>query len=406
MSTSLTSDECDSIAEANDAFANRKGLLVLRLKSSSCSSISFTIPSGCYALVTRHSSDLDYMDENGNRYAVWPAGLHFPYPPWIGVSYLITKQSIVFDLPVNTYKTKDNVDVNIDVSLTFRIMGDPDLGEDSYLIRKLVYERKPRGLEKQLTDAHEEAVRSLVRLMDHTEVYGIRSSVKVGLDSKAREKESDDFSYFLSGSSSDSAPTYDSLTALSGGEYIKGLRQSIIRGGHNATDIMRKRLNRQFILQGVQILSVTIKSVSLPQEFQSQMEKRTLSISEKAEQQILRKDAIQSTRMEEEIQKKIQIFTEEKALEAQAGLKQINTEKIKLNDAVSQAIKSEATIREETKFRMGKFAAQNDFATQRVKDMTVSRTFLDIILIVIDVLLSHKLHIKHLPLNRLLENPR
>jgi len=368
MATSLTSDVCDSVADATDVFATQKGLLILKPKSSSCSTISFTIPSGCYALVSRHGADLDYMDEDGNRYAIWPAGLHFPYLPWIRVSYLITKQSIVFDLPIKTYRTKDDVTVNIDVSLTFRIMGDPDLGEDSYLIRNFVHERKPSGLEKQLSDALEEAVRALVRLMDHTEIYGIRSSIKVGLDNKVnREKDIDDFSYFLSGSSSGS----DSLAALPG-EGSRGARQSIIKGGHNATDIMRKRLNRQFILQGIEILSVVIKNVSLPEEIQSQMERKTLSISEEAEQQILLKESLQSTRMEEEIRTKIQTLNEERELETQTGLETINTEKVRLNDAVSQARKSEATMREETNVRMCNFTAQNEYVIQRVRDKTTA----------------------------------
>jgi len=247
-------------------------------------------------------------------------------------------------------------------------MGDPDLGEDSYLIRKFVHERKPSGLEKQLSDALEEAVRALVRLIDHTEIYGIRNSMKVGLDNTvSREKEVDNFSYFLSGSSSES----DSLAALPG-ESSRGARHSIIKGGHNATDLMRKRLNRQFIIQGVEILSVVIKNVWLPEEIQSQMERRTLSISEEVEQQILLKESLQSTRMEEEIRTHIQTLNEERELEVQIGLETINTEKVRLNDAVSQARKSEATMREETNVRMGNFAAQNEYVIQRVRDKTAA----------------------------------
>ena len=187
------------------------------------------------------------MDEDGNRYAVWPAGLHFPYSPWIGVSHLITKKSVVFDLPVRTYKTKDDVNVDIDVSLTFRIMGDLELGEDSYLLRNFVYERKLGGLEKDLSDAHEEAVGALVRLIDHTEIYGIRTSAEIGVNKIFSEKESDDLSYFFSGSSSESEATYDSFHNLSGVEHIDGVSQPFSKRGHNATEIMRKRLNRQFM---------------------------------------------------------------------------------------------------------------------------------------------------------------
>lgn len=44
--------------------------------------------------------------------------------PWLRVSSLVTKQSVVFDMPVKGCKTRDNVSVEIDVAIVFRIMGD------------------------------------------------------------------------------------------------------------------------------------------------------------------------------------------------------------------------------------------------------------------------------------------
>ena len=70
--------------------------------------MSFTIPSGCYALVTRSETDLDYKDEYGRKHAVWPAGLHFPYFSRTGVSFFVTKRSTIFDIPVTRCITKDN----------------------------------------------------------------------------------------------------------------------------------------------------------------------------------------------------------------------------------------------------------------------------------------------------------
>lgn len=55
--------------------------------------------------------------------AVWPAGLHYGFP-WLAVSNLVTMQSVVFDMPVKGCKTRDNVTVQIDVAIVFRIMGD------------------------------------------------------------------------------------------------------------------------------------------------------------------------------------------------------------------------------------------------------------------------------------------
>lgn len=58
------------------------------------------------------------------RQAVWPAGFHMGMPWRLRVSNLVTKQNVVFDLPVKGCTTKDNVTVEIDVAIVFRIMGD------------------------------------------------------------------------------------------------------------------------------------------------------------------------------------------------------------------------------------------------------------------------------------------
>lgn len=56
--------------------------------------------------------------------AVWPAGFHMGMPWRLKVSYLVTKQNVVFDMPVKGCTTRDNVTVEIDVAIVFRIMGD------------------------------------------------------------------------------------------------------------------------------------------------------------------------------------------------------------------------------------------------------------------------------------------
>ena len=174
MATSLLSEECNSVAEANELFTTTGGLLILKPSRLCSNPLSFTIPSGCYALVSSRGVDLDYLHEDGVQSAVWPAGLHFPYPPWYRISYLITKQSLVFDVPIKSCKTRDNVTVHIDVSITFRIMGDSELGEDTYLVRKFITKLKASGLEQQLRGAQEAMMRALVRNMDHSSIYGLR----------------------------------------------------------------------------------------------------------------------------------------------------------------------------------------------------------------------------------------
>ena len=92
-----------------------------------------TIPSGCYALVTKGGKDEDFegvvKDEltgaeitlpAGHTQAWWPAGCYAAsILPWdlLRVSHMVTKQSIVFDTPVSGCKTQDNVTVHIDMCL-------------------------------------------------------------------------------------------------------------------------------------------------------------------------------------------------------------------------------------------------------------------------------------------------
>ena len=46
--------------------------------------------------------------------------------PWVKVNNLVTKQSVVFNMPVKGCKTQDNVTVQINLSIVFRIMGDAE----------------------------------------------------------------------------------------------------------------------------------------------------------------------------------------------------------------------------------------------------------------------------------------
>ena len=79
----------------------------------------------------------------------------------------MTKGYTVFDTPCKGCKTQDNVTVTIDVDCVFRIMGDEDKGEDPELVPKFVHQVTPRGLQQQLCDAMDEAVRVLARSMKH-----------------------------------------------------------------------------------------------------------------------------------------------------------------------------------------------------------------------------------------------
>ena len=46
--------------------------------------------------------------------------------PWTEAQYLITKQNIVFDQPVTSCPTSDNIFVRIDVSVVLKVMAKSD----------------------------------------------------------------------------------------------------------------------------------------------------------------------------------------------------------------------------------------------------------------------------------------
>lgn len=371
MTTSLSPlslGECRSAVGAEEMFATRQGLLVLKQTPRYCVSMSFTVPSGCYALVTRQRSDLDYMDEDGNTHAVWPAGLHFPYPPWVGISYLITKQSTVFYLNLKGCRTKDNIAVDINVLLTFRIMGDPDLGEDTNLVRKFVYELSPGGLEEKLRDTGGEIVRNFVRLIDHTEIYGIRNDVQKGLDNIA------DASYGLYDLKSHESLTDEEYSTADdtpsqiapniGSEENAPI---ILQTGKKPNDAV-KTLNERFNPQGIEILSVHIKHVLLPKEVLSQMEEGALSISTKAEERILQEDVVQNIRMEREIQTIRERSSAELLREDKAATLRIKSQKVQLNNEMTQAMKSVTAVREELRDRKQKINTRTEYEIQSVLD--------------------------------------
>jgi regulator of protease activity HflC (stomatin/prohibitin superfamily) len=131
------------------------------------------VPEGFYALVTTNGAEIEWTGPTG-RSIVWPSGF-YSCAPWTKISHLVTKGDVNFDTPCKGCTTKDNVSVQINVCITFRVMGQASRGEDPRLVHKFVHEVGARGLQQQLRDAIDEAVRGLARSMKHHEVYGLRS---------------------------------------------------------------------------------------------------------------------------------------------------------------------------------------------------------------------------------------
>ena len=91
--TDLTTEEISDPGDAVELFGTHKGVLVCR--PSRNLRPWFSVPDGCYALVTRFGKDEDYAENQ----PIWPAGFHFGMP-WTKVTNLVSKQSIVFNMPV------------------------------------------------------------------------------------------------------------------------------------------------------------------------------------------------------------------------------------------------------------------------------------------------------------------
>ncbi|OWZ19493.1 hypothetical protein PHMEG_0006250 [Phytophthora megakarya] len=247
------------------------------------------VPEGTYALVQHQGRDVDYTKSDGSRSPVWPPGMHMA-SVFTKVAHLVTKQYIVFDTPVKGCKTADDVTVGIDMCLILRIMGDESKGEDPELVRRFVYELGPNGLEIQLRAAQDEAVRALARSVEHTEVYQLRDGTmrerfKTGaLNFRTNRLANDEFSSpKVKGTvKEEDIPPEDKVM-------------------YCVTEDIKRSLNDQFNTYGVQITSVAITNVTLPLEFQKQMEGRTTHLSAIKEQNMKQMSDMQMLQYKEEI---------------------------------------------------------------------------------------------------------
>lgn len=252
MAQTLSSREIPDSLDAPVIFGSKGsgGLLVVRPGNNAlvpwCS-----VPEGFYALVTTSGAEVLYGEKQS---PVWPSGW-FLSGPFTKISHLVTKQTVIFDAPVKGCKTADNVTVQIDVSVAFRIMGDERKGEDPGMVRTFVHQVTPAGLESQLKDALAEEIRTLARSLKHTQVYACRTGAHDEAVAGA-----------AGGANDDSDDDGNEGTA---------------DRGVDVTLEMKKRLNNQFERQGVQISDVMIQDVKLPADITQQMSNKSLVRSKK-----------------------------------------------------------------------------------------------------------------------------
>uniref|UniRef100_A0A7S1Z6D7 Band 7 domain-containing protein n=1 Tax=Trieres chinensis TaxID=1514140 RepID=A0A7S1Z6D7_TRICV len=405
----LSSDDIPNVGAANVYFGEDQSLMVARPRKNCCA-FWFTVPEGFYALVTRHGATELFKDPStGKETPVWPSGLHLG-PPWLKVSHLVTKQSVVFNTPIRGCKTKDNVTVQIDISIVLRVMGDSDRpGDDPQNVYKFVHEVTARGLQAQLVDAQAEAVRTLARSVTHTEVFGLRNvgrqelegvkrglygtsvapSVQGGIPPAAlaaaaamgpimeeaeegtvrgvgAEETKEEGDHFLQEETTqeekDMIGEHDELDPLEAGFNVET--------GASITEAMKMRLNKQFKPQGVEILDVAIKQISLPHEIQQQMSQKTMVISQNAEQRMQHKHDMQVLNQTESIKTLKQAIDEQKMELQEDGKQQAMVESLALEEEKAKGEAVEWDITTQMLVDVAMVNAESALTVQRIRDTT------------------------------------
>eukprot|EP01107_Rhizomastix_libera_P017354 TRINITY_DN807_c0_g1_i2.p1 TRINITY_DN807_c0_g1~~TRINITY_DN807_c0_g1_i2.p1 ORF type:complete len:400 (+),score=113.82 TRINITY_DN807_c0_g1_i2:28-1227(+) len=117
--------------------------------------IFITIPSGSVAIVHRNGVSLGEWGP-GRKYA------DFRHR----VAFLVTKQACTYDYEIVACPTRDNVMVEVDLTFVFTIRN----------VSHFVYRLGADHFDDFFSAIAEESIRNLVRSIDHTSIYELRSS--------------------------------------------------------------------------------------------------------------------------------------------------------------------------------------------------------------------------------------
>lgn len=127
-------------------------LVLIPTRRSSCSCI-LTVPSGVTCLLQRYGKNMGEATP----------GMNF-MPAWWRIAYVVSQQSNTYNAPVTTCPTSDNVHVDIDVVVIFRITNANDF----------IYKLGVSNFDEMLSGTVNESVRCLVRSKSHKDVYALR----------------------------------------------------------------------------------------------------------------------------------------------------------------------------------------------------------------------------------------
>mmetsp|Transcript_19324 Transcript_19324/g.25457 ORF Transcript_19324/g.25457 Transcript_19324/m.25457 type:complete len:424 (+) Transcript_19324:251-1522(+) len=102
-------------------------------------------------------------------------GVKWFWPAWNRISHVITKATITYNAPAKACPTADNVMVNVDLSLTFKI------GPDAEGAKQFVYSMGAHRFDEFLAAKTEEAIRGLVYSVTHDKVNDLREEFASGM---------------------------------------------------------------------------------------------------------------------------------------------------------------------------------------------------------------------------------
>jgi len=129
--------------------------IVLLPAERSVASCFLTVPTGCACIVQR----------NGKNLGEWEPGRH--HADWhYRIAYAVTKQAVTYNYSVADCATRDNVMARVDLTYVFSIERPVTF----------VYKLGATHFNEMLKAVSEEATRGLVRSINHTSIYELRSS--------------------------------------------------------------------------------------------------------------------------------------------------------------------------------------------------------------------------------------
>lgn len=123
------------------------------------------IPSGPFVLWQKWHKDMGQLSP----------GVIWVWPSWYRVSHIVTRATITYNAPARNCPTADNVMVNVDLSLTFRV------GPDAESARLFVYRLGAHRFDELLSAEAEESIRGLVYGVTHDRVNDLREEFALGM---------------------------------------------------------------------------------------------------------------------------------------------------------------------------------------------------------------------------------